>query len=293
MMALRRLGLGRPRVALRGFHATAAARWGGEYYADDIMHHVDQCLDGLEHGGFYVFQGMLHGADDAVVRWIASRLMYPRTDSPQARRMMDIMNRTNAYAGLEVGKSFTRSLQGVSHRPVRILEVGFGGGHALINTTKLCAEHNWRVLGVDHSEDSLAFTKRAMVAAQCDAGVYDLMCADISRGLWAIPDGAFDCVYHCNTWYYWQDLDSTVEEIARLTRPGGIILSTSKAKFLKLLFGSRLASIEDKLLHTEVGRYEAALRSAGIKEVNSFENHPPTGEDPLSQFTMTFATKSK
>lgn len=143
----------------------------------------------------------LTAADTAVVRWIASRLMYPRTDTPQAQRMMALMNSTNVWAGQEITKAIARSSIGSSGQPCRLMEIGFGGGQAFRQTADLCAVRNWKILGVDHSEDSLAFTKRALTEGETDPSVYQLLCADISSNLWAFPDNSFDCIYHVNTWY--------------------------------------------------------------------------------------------
>ena len=100
-------------------------------------------------------------------------------------------------------------------RAARILDAGCGTGNNLLHL----ARHG-RAVGVDLSEEALRFCRTRGVAAALG-------------GLMALPfpDGAFDCVTSFDVIYHrWVEDDAAaVREMARVLRPGGLLLGASPA----------------------------------------------------------------
>jgi 2-polyprenyl-6-hydroxyphenyl methylase/3-demethylubiquinone-9 3-methyltransferase len=113
------------------------------------------------------------------------------------------------------------------------LDVGCGGGLLAEEFARL----GCRVTGVDPSEPSLA-TARAHAARSG-------LVIDYRPGVGeALPfeDQSFDIVYCCDVLEHVADVDRTIEEIARVLRPGGVFLyDTVNRTLLTKLIAIKLA----------------------------------------------------
>jgi phosphatidylethanolamine/phosphatidyl-N-methylethanolamine N-methyltransferase len=98
----------------------------------------------------------------------------------------------------------------------RILEVGIGTG---ISLTNYSGKH--RVFGVDYSEPMLRKAQRR-VAERKLKHVEGLAVMDGTR--LGFPDGSFDCVLAQYVITTVPDPEGTLDEIVRVTRPGGEII---------------------------------------------------------------------
>lgn len=91
-----------------------------------------------------------------------------------------------------------------------VLDVGFGNGRLL----RCLSRYNPRKLyGIDPSAD--------MVGSVSIPGA-ELLLADV--GAIPLPDASVDKAYTVNTVYFWGDLREGFGEIARVLRPGGLLL---------------------------------------------------------------------
>ena len=137
-------------------------------------------------------------------------------------------------------------------RATRILDAGCGTGNNLLHLARY-----GRAVGVDLSEEALAFCRTRGVAA-ARAGLLVL----------PFPDGAFDCVTSFDVIYHrWVDDDAAaVREMARVLRPGGLLLVRVPA--LRWLWGAH-----DEAVHSR-HRYRRpelrqVLEGAGLEVVRA------------------------
>ena len=120
----------------------------------------------------------------------------------------------------------------------RIVDVGFGGGHALDRLRERVAPQ--RPAGV---EVSVAMIEAG--SARWGDGV-ELHLADVAAMPFA--DGSRDGVLSVNTLYFWPDPPAALREIRRVLRPGGrLVLGIRSPLMMRLTpitwFGFRLYSV--------------------------------------------------
>ena len=97
-----------------------------------------------------------------------------------------------------------------------ILDVGCGGGRTVSKLAALATEG--KVYGVDHSDESVAASKR-MNALEIAAGRVEILRESVSR--LPFSDGMFDLVTGVETHFWWPDLPGDVREVFRVVKPGG------------------------------------------------------------------------
>ena len=161
-------------------------------------------------------------------------------------RMYDAEDRQWWYAGM-------RAISLGLLRPVvaagaRILDAGCGTGR------NLAEFDGWaRPSGVDLSEEALRFCRLRGVPA--------------ARGRLQslpFPDGAFDAVTSFDVLYHrWiEDDAAAVAELARVLRPGGVLLVRVPA--LKMLWGAHDAAVHSRHRYT-TGEVRALLEGRGLR----------------------------
>jgi len=107
---------------------------------------------------------------------------------------------------------------GVPMKGARVLDLGCGGG---ILSEEL-ARRGARVVGADRSIPSLGAARRHAPRAGLAAGATPgYVGAD--AGVLPFADGAFDAVVTSDFLEHVHDLDAVSREIARVTRPGGLV----------------------------------------------------------------------
>src|SRR5262245_60106574 len=93
-----------------------------------------------------------------------------------------------------------------------ILDVGCGGGRTV---DKLAAGTvQGKVYGVDHSEESVAATRKKN-AEWIEMGRVEVLQSSVSR--LPFPDGMFDFVTAVETHFWWPNLPADVREVHRVT----------------------------------------------------------------------------
>jgi SAM-dependent methyltransferase len=134
----------------------------------------------------------------------------------------------------------------------RILDAGCGTG----NNLRHLARHG-RAVGVDLSDDALRFCRARGVAA-AKAGLLAL----------PFPDASFDCVTSFDVLYHrWvRDDRAAVAEMARVLRPGGVLLVRVPA--LRALWGAHDEAVLSRHRYTR-SEVKALLEGAGLEVVRA------------------------
>jgi SAM-dependent methyltransferase len=131
---------------------------------------------------------------------------------------------------------------------VRILDAGCGTGNNLLHLSRF-----GRTVGVDLSDDALRFCRTRGVAA-AKASLLSL----------PFPDASFDCVTSFDVLYHrWiTDDRAAVAELARVLRPGGVLLVRVPA--LRALWGAHDEAVLSRHRYTR-GEVKTLLAGAGLE----------------------------
>ena len=147
-----------------------------------------------------------------------------------------------------------------------ILDVGCGGGRTLTKLAGTATEG--KVYGVDHSEESVATSKRTN-ARWIDRERVDVRHGSVSQ--LPFQDGMFDLVTAVETHFWWSNLPADFREIYRVLKPGGKLIviaevykgaNTTAAKLLER-YASRTG-----LTLLDVEEHRALFVNAGYSEVH-------------------------
>jgi len=101
-----------------------------------------------------------------------------------------------------------------------ILDIGCGNGYVLNIIAK---RYNGTFTGIDISESIINAAKKRNEKYIAN-GTMTLACQDLRTMDFA--DSTFSKAYTINTVYFWDSLDSTMNEIKRVLKPGGIFINT-------------------------------------------------------------------
>lgn len=147
----------------------------------------------------------------------------------------------------------------------RVLEIGFGGGVALLSLLEGAAF----VGGVDRSRDVVA-RARARFSDAVKTGRADFREGSVE----ALPFDAasFGKVCTVNTVYFWSSLDAGFAEIYRVLSPGGRVV----VGFLPKERMDRMGFPADIFTTHAPGDVTAALTTAGFKDVRIERPEPAT-----------------
>ncbi|MGB6901343.1 MAG: class I SAM-dependent methyltransferase [Acidobacteriaceae bacterium] len=146
-----------------------------------------------------------------------------------------------------------------------ILDVGCGGGRTV---SKLAAmAHAGKVYGVDHSEESVA-TSRKTNAGPMDDGRVEIMQGTVSQ--LPFPDGMFDRVTAVETHFFWPNLPHDVREVWRVLKPGGTAIVIAEIYKGANTAVSKLAekySSKSGMKLLTVDEHRELLENAGFRDV--------------------------
>jgi ubiquinone/menaquinone biosynthesis C-methylase UbiE len=150
-----------------------------------------------------------------------------------------------------------------------ILDVGCGGGRTVSKLAAIASEG--KVCGVDHSEESVAASKREN-AREIEAGRVEIRQGSVSQLPYA--DGVFGLVTGVETHFWWPNLCGDMREVFRVTKPGGMVVliaeiyggSKTKAGQLADKYGAKTGM---KLL--SVDEHRELLEGAGFSDVRVVE----------------------
>lgn len=147
------------------------------------------------------------------------------------------------------------------------LDIGCGGG---ANIRKLLARcPDGRVTGIDHSEISVAKSRRLNQAA-----VKDRRCQVLQADVMALPfsHGTFDCVTAFETVYFWPDSTAAFRQVCRVLKASGTLMicnesdgeNASDAKWTKRIQGMTIYTAD---------QLRKSLSDAGFTEIH-IHRHP-------------------
>ncbi|XP_048840355.1 uncharacterized methyltransferase YdaC isoform X2 [Brienomyrus brachyistius] len=162
-----------------------------------------------------------------------------------------------------------------------VLELGHGPGLGLVAAAPLLSGPKGKLIGVDYSEymHQLA-TKRVKELIAC--GKVTLHHGSVAA--MPIPDNSVDKVYHCNCYYFWPDLREGIQEILRVMKSGGLMVTTLRLQ--RLAYAASSGAIPPQNWQPET--YMEALRASGFTDV-----HMEEMTDRGINFQAIFATASK
>lgn len=144
----------------------------------------------------------------SINEYIAKQFANPRGIG--GRIVMAVMNRQNA----QMYEATERLLR--PRNDDIILDIGCGNGIMLERIAHACDCH---LIGADISEDALEIAKRQLAGTNVEL----LRCPHPHMPL---EDATVDKALTINTIYFWEDLASGFEEIARVLKPEGIFIGT-------------------------------------------------------------------
>ena len=126
-----------------------------------------------------------------------------------------------------LGRLLNRTSRGINAKVLRmldvqpgddVLEVGFGGGSLIAAILRAGAS---RVIGVDLSEAMVARGRRRF-RREIAAGRARLLAGSVER--LPIGDAVADKACSLNTIYFWEGPAAAMRELARVLRPGGMLI---------------------------------------------------------------------
>ena len=179
--------------------------------------------------------------------YIAKQFANPRGIG--GRIVMAVMNRQNAQM-YEATERFLRP-----RNDDTILDIGCGNGIMLERIDHAC---DCRLIGTDISEDALEIAKRRLVGTNVEF----LRCPVDDMPL---EDATVDKALTINTLYFWEDLTSGFEEIARVLKPEGIFIGThytnrALESYSHTQFGYRMRTEQEVVSAAEIAGFTVQIQ---------------------------------
>lgn len=120
--------------------------------------------------------------------------------------------------------------------------------------------------GVDYSQ-SMVDVAGSKLEKEIQDGLVELHHGSVDS--LSFNDQAFDRIYHCNVYYFWEDRVGCCKELLRVLRPGGLMITVlDKPGIASAVSLGLLKSID-----VNVDTYVAALREAGFVDVEIKDNY--------------------
>jgi len=142
-------------------------------------------------------------------------------------------------------------------------------------STKLAAiAGEGRVYGIDHSEESVAASRRTN-RQWIEMGRVDIRHGSVSRLPYA--DRMFDLATAVETHYYWPDLTADLREILRVLKPGGRLTIIAEA-YQGGKYDQRLQRFADAMkamnyAYLSVDEHRQLLSQAGFSDIQVIEEY--------------------
>lgn len=164
---------------------------------------------------------------------------------------------------------------------MNVLEVGFGPGIGLEEACKRIQAGSGVVYGVDISDYMLSMAGRRL-QKEIASGLVYLYHASVYN----IPADSsyFDRIFHCNVYQFWRDQGRAADELYRVLRSGGLMVTTLNLSSL------RLAKKRGLLKYGNIDplRYMQQLEGAGFSDVHI---EYKLDEDAAADYQAIFARK--
>ena len=183
----------------------------------------------------------------SINEYIAKQFANPRGIG--GRIVMAVMNRQNA----QMYEATERLLR--PRNDDTILDIGCGNGIMLERIAHAC---DCRLIGTDISEDALEIAKRRLAGTNVEL----LRCPVDDMPL---EDATVDKALTINTLYFWEDLTSGFEEIARVLKPEGIFIGThytnrALESYSHTQFGYRMRTEQEVVSAAEIAGFTVQIQ---------------------------------
>jgi SAM-dependent methyltransferase len=166
-----------------------------------------------------------------------------------------------------------------------ILDVGCGGGVTVARLATMA--HEGKTYGIDHSEESVAASRKEN-QARIASGKVEILSGSVSH--LPFPDRMFDLVTAVETHYFWPDLTQDIKEIVRVLKSGGTFALIAEA-YKGGKYDERLKKLDKlrgelKFTHLSIEEHRDLFSKAGLSDVKVFEDYErgwvcATGIKPL------------
>jgi SAM-dependent methyltransferase len=159
----------------------------------------------------------------------------------------------------------------------RVLEIGFGGGGTLEALHELVP--TGLAAGIEIS-DTMVQAARVRFRREIAAGHVEVSSASVARI--PVDDASFDRALAINTVYFWEDPLLGLEEIARVLKPGGMLLLGIGEKQAM----ERMPWVRHGFRIFEPRELEDLLQSAGFRDIRC-----QAGEGAIGRYFLLIGTK--
>ncbi|XP_033741971.1 demethylmenaquinone methyltransferase-like [Pecten maximus] len=143
-----------------------------------------------------------------------------------------------------------------------VLEVGFGPGLGIEAACQYVKGGQGKIYGVDFSEEMVTMATK-LVRQDVNDRKVKLILGDVAD-LSFFESNKFDRVFHCNTYYFWPDLDKAVRELHRVMKTDAIMVTTmnyERSIRMRDIGLFRYGDIDQR-------RYMNALEACGFRDVS-------------------------
>jgi len=151
-----------------------------------------------------------------------------------------------------------------------ILDIGCGGGRTLAYLASLISLG--KTVGIDHSEDSFAVTRKRNHKLIV-SGRVEVLRGSVSS--MPFSDATFDCITAVETYFFWPDIASDLAEVRRVMKPNGQLV---------IIAGMYLGSKFDK-------RNRKLIRDGGMRCFSVLEFEDTLQEAGFSNVVVTMETR--
>jgi ubiquinone/menaquinone biosynthesis C-methylase UbiE len=150
-----------------------------------------------------------------------------------------------------------------------ILDIGCGGGRTVAKLANIAKQG--KVYGIDHSEESVAASKK-YVAQYIILGRVEILHGSVSQ--LPFPNNMFDVVTAVETHFWWPNLPGDMREVLRVLKPGGTLIFIAEiykgASATAAKFAEKYASRAGMTL-LSVDEHRAHFTNAGYSNVQVIE----------------------
>ena len=169
------------------------------------------------------------------------------SDSYQAYHGVEISRVPDAWGMWRIPESQLRLLPDIVGKDV--LELGCGAGQWSV----WLAQHGARVTGLDLSERQLSHARRSAAAASVDV-------TWVQGSAESLPfdNATFDLVLSDHGAMSWGDPDRTLPEVARVLRPGGILVFCATSPLFAICWSDQIDGPDERLRRDYFALYREA-----------------------------------
>lgn len=155
------------------------------------------------------------------------------------------------YVDMVFGEYFRFALEHLEKRGSRVLEVGCGPGHMVLEL----ARHGHQATGLDLSPACIDVAKQLSEEHSCSEafGSTEYVCDDFLS--W-VPQQQYDAVCFFLSLHHFADPDAILAKTASLLNPGGVVIAIEPARDLFSPLNATIAALIRLLLSQTGGWYE-------------------------------------